>query len=288
MKTYDPNIPNYSKLYYNVNKFNNFDEISENNVYEILEMVNHFKGYNKSVGYSGYQNVINYLTNPCNYKIFDFDTKILFLILCCDPQLVHFHTFIRTNIISIDEIKGLKYEEEIETAKMARNSQFKKLEEDIRYQIDFYDPNLINLEFSFFKKFYSDKMLLDNIKLDMMRVIHNLCANHLMLKEISNKEIAYLLTASDNYITYISDKKRNLYVNTVAFNTVYQGEILRLFNSIQKLFFFISTIDRKCNAANLFAKSSKKETIDEIESLIGFYDEKFIEAEKTYQKIMNK
>ena len=86
---------------------------------------------------------------------FDFDTKILFLILCCDPQLVHFHRFVRTTVVSHDEIKGLKFEEEIEKAKMARRSQFQKLEEDIRYQIDFYDPNLINLEFIYFSSWIS-------------------------------------------------------------------------------------------------------------------------------------
>lgn len=288
MKTYDSNIPGYSKLYYHINGFKHFEDINDNIVYEILEMVDRFKSYNNHVGYEGYKSAVSYLTSTCSCRNFSFDTKTLFLILCCDPNLVHFYRFISTSIISLNEIEELTFGDEKDQAKMVRKKQLNQLEEDIKSQIGFYDSNLINFEFDFFKKFYSDKILLDNIKLDMMCVIRDLCSKHAMLKEISDKEITYLLDASDKYIKHLGGKKINVYGNTIAFNTFYQGEILGLFSNIQKLFFFISTIDRQCDAANLFSKSSTKETIYEIENLIGFYDEKFIEAEKSYKKIISK
>ena len=286
MKIYDPDIPGYSKLYYNIKKFNNFEEISEINLYEILELVDHFKGYNKDSGYDGYKSAMSYLTTTFNCMKLNFDAKIIFLILCCDPCLVHFYTFISTPIISLDEIKELEFDDEIQAAKMSRIRQLRKLEEDIKYQIDFYDPNLIHCEFAFFKKFCSDKILLNNIRLDMMSIIRSLCANHFMMKTITHNEIIYLLDTSDKYLQHIGNKQISLCGKTVVFNTYYQGDILGLFNNAQKLFFFISTIDRECRAAQLSDKSLSKKTCDEIGNQIGFYDEKFIEAEKTYRKIM--
>ena len=160
VKTYDDCITNYSKLYYNLGKFNNFKNIDENNLYEINELVNHFKGYERSIGYEGYKMAINYLTNPYNKLGYDFDTKIAFLILCCDPFLIHFNTYMKKPIISEDEISEIETIEEKNDARKAKIKQLKDFENEVKYRIDFYDYNLVNLEFAFFKKFYSDKVLM--------------------------------------------------------------------------------------------------------------------------------
>ena len=202
VKTYDDCITNYSKLYYNLGKFNNFKNIDENNLYEINELVNHFKGYERSIGYEGYKMAINYLTNPYNKLGYDFDTKIAFLILCCDPFLIHFNTYMKKPIISEDEISEIETIEEKNDARKAKIKQLKDFENEVKYRIDFYDYNLVNLEFAFFKKFYSDKVLFTDVKADMINLIYKVSLNYPFLNTLTNNEIEKLINNSTNVVEY--------------------------------------------------------------------------------------
>lgn len=287
MKIYDSCIPNYSKLYYRLGTFKNFSEIDDNQLYEIMEMVNRFKNHQTS-DIDNYRKVIDYLTNPRLRMICDFDIKMAFLILCCDPYLIHFFEFIEKPIISESEIKKIESIDDVNEAKFVRRQQTKQLEDEIKSQAGFYDPNLINLEFSFFRKFYSDKMLVSNVKMDMVDSICDLSSNYLMLKKITCGQIIKVINSSNNYLRYISEHNKKLFINTLSFNTLYQSEMLGLENNIQKLLFFIVTIDRECKALSYFDSLDVHSKKQEIENFIGFYNEDFIKAEKEYQKIMHK
>lgn len=286
MNLYETFMKNYEKLYYNMINFNNFQNIDENNLYEISEMVDYFKNYEKSIGSEGYYIAINYLTNNYNRLRSDFDTKIAFLILCCDPYLIHFNTYMKSLIVSEDEIMELETTEEKNDAKKARLEQLKKLKNDIKYQIDFYDGNLIKLEFAFFEKFYGDKVLFTNVRADMINLIYNASLNYSHLNTLTDSEIMKLINSSNCYLNSLNEKNKSLSVNTIAFNTFYQGEILGLETMIQKLFFLVATIDRECKALSYYNDLCLYKRQYEIENLIGFYNEDFIMAEKEYQKII--
>lgn len=288
VKTYDDCITNYSKLYYNLGKFNNFKNIDENNLYEINELVNHFKGYERSIGYEGYKMAINYLTNPYNKLGYDFDTKIAFLILCCDPFLIHFNTYMKKPIISEDEISEIETIEEKNDARKAKIKQLKDFANEVKYRIDFYDYNLVNLEFAFFKKFYSDKVLFTDVKADMINLIYKVSLNYPFLNTLTNNEIEKLINNSKNYLSYLAKENKNNSINTMIFNIFYQGEILGLETIIQKLFFLVATIDGECRALSCSNSLNVHNKKQEIENLIGFYNENFIKAEKEYQKIIHR
>lgn len=288
VKTYDGYITNYSKLYYNLGKFNNFKNIDENNLYEINEIVDHFKSYEGSIGYEGYEMAINYLTNPYNRLCHDFDTKIVFLILCCDPCLIHFNTYMKSPIISEDEIGEIETIEEKNAARKAKIKQLKNFENEVKYRIGFYDYNLVNLEFAFFKKFYSDKVLFANVKADMISLIYKASLNYPFLNTLTNNEIEKLINNSKNYLSYLAKENKNNSINTMIFNIFYQGEILELETIIQKLFFLVATIDGECRALSCSNNLNVHNKEQEIENLIGFYNGNFIKAEKEYQKIIHR
>lgn len=285
MKTYDSGIPNYSKLYGHIVEFKGFKNIEENKLYEIEEMVNRFKKYEKSRGIEGYNIAITHITSSQMCRRFSFDEKMVYLILCCDPYLVHFYNFISTSIISNSDINELECIDEINMANEARQQQLYQLKNNIIQQIGFYDSNLINIEFSFFKRFYSDKVLIDNVKKDMIDILRKTFTNYYLISKLSEQEILDVMRKSDFYINYMLENNIRLSINTLAFNTFCQGEILDLKNCNQKILFIILTMDRKFKACDYYDELELIDRQQEIENLIGFYDENFIKAEKRLKKI---
>ena len=65
-------------------------------------------------------------------------------------------------------------------------------------------------------------------------------------------------------------------------------KILGLETIIQKLFFLVATIDGECRALSCSNSLNVHNKKQEIENLIGFYNENFIKAEKEYQKIIHR
>lgn len=284
MKKYDPNIASYSKLYYGIGSFKDFQQINENDLYQIMEDVDYFKNFDKSVGFENYKNTMNYLTGSRLSIKYDFDIKMAFLILCCDPDLAHFYTYIKSSIVCESVIKELESTADICDAKNARIKQLKILKEKIKYKTDFYDLNLIDIEFSFFKRFYSDKLLLINVNANMIDSICNNLLDFSFFNKLTDIEILKLVQKSNKYLQYFADINKNICINNLAFNILYQAEMLGLENNIQKLFFFILTIDRECKALNYYNMPYFYDQKYEIESIVGFYDERLFEAERKYQK----
>lgn len=282
LRLYDSRVPNYSKLYFNLCKFNEFKDIDENTLYEINEIVERFRKRKENINTNLYITAINYLTDQYNGMKFNFDVKMAFLILCCDPYFVHFNSFLEMQIISADEIDSLDTLKEQNDAKVIRNRQLKELKKNVIEILGYYDHNLINIEFSFFKAFYSDKILYKNIKADMNNLIDVISLNYLFINKLTNDEVASIITSSDQYLNYLFEN--NCSINTILFNIFYQGKILKLDNNTQKLLFLIATIDRDCRACLCFDTLPKIYGKREIEDLLGFYNKNFIMAEKEYQK----
>lgn len=278
MKLYNQNMPSYSRLYGHINEFKNFKDIDESRLNEIYELVNYFKSYEKSCGYKGYEMAINYLTSMLKIS---FDEKIVFLIMCSDYNLIHFNAFIRTPIISKDEIESLECSEDIKLAQIFRKKQLQELRNYVEETIGFFDFNLVSLEFIFFQRFYSDKVLFDGVHADMINLICKASSCYKNLYNLNQEKTKQLIINSDRYLNYLKENNKELGVNNLIFNIFYQSELLGLINNTERLFFFISTIDRECGALRYLNNND----LFQIENLVGFYDEKFMEAEKVYKKM---
>lgn len=277
MKLYNRDMPSYSRLYGHINEFKKFNDIDENRLNEIYELVKHFKSYEKSCGYKGYEMAINYLTNLLKIC---FDEKIAFLIMCCDYDLIHFNDFIRTPIISKYEIESLENDDDINLALIFRKKQLQKLKKSIEETIGFFDFNLVSLEFIFFQKFYSDKVLVDGVHTDLTHLICEASSCYNTLNNLNQEKKNQLIKGSNNYLNYIKENNKKIEINSLLFNIFYQSDLLGLMNDTERLFFFISTIDRECKALNYLNDNS----IFQIENIVGFYDDKFMKAEKVYKK----
>lgn len=287
MRSYDESMPNYSRVFGHIVDFKNFKDIDENRLYEIEEKVLMYKD-KKNSNKEKYKFAIDYLSNSRNYPLSDFDSKMVFLILYCDSALIHLHKYIEMSFISEYQIKNLTNKDDVKQALEVNRCKIYRFQQDIRDILGFYESNLINLEFAFFKRFYSDKVLLDNIKMDMTGLIPMNSICYSLMCNLTQQNKQRIIYKSDVYLNYINENNKELSINTLIFNTFYQSEILRLENVAEKLFFFISTIDRKCQALHCFENLKGSRGIEEIENILGFYDEHFIKAEKIYKKIIKR
>lgn len=262
--------------------FNNFKTITDSDIAKIDELIKSRNDESsKEKPTQKYHDVLAFLTHPGIHRIIpNPDCYALFFIKALDEDLEAFKTYLSYSIPSLSEIEQ---QPEPIRASLQVKSQIakKKAMTLIRKKIGFFNQSLIKFELAYFNKFIRTKQL--------VRIDHQPSLNHLLeyvkkdlsLDSISDEDIKRLF---DTSIWYQDINSSPNFAN-VAFNIVYQSQLLGLENIAEQLAFLIMNCDQNLTLLRIYEEESllpkiKKRAIEEL----GFYDPRLITLEASYQK----
>ena len=111
-----------------------------------------------------YQRTMQYLTNPfIHLDLKTFDERMAYLIMMADPNLVIFKEFLKIDLISISEITKVNDEKERNHLNNIRKQTISAYKSKVREKIGFFDAKLLKYEEMFFKKFFNEHELINEV-----------------------------------------------------------------------------------------------------------------------------
>lgn len=279
-----------TKFYQKENQTKYFQELSEEQLaavakklYKRQEIIQETRIYGtaNSTKLNYYQRILQYLTHPSiHMEIATFDERLAFLIMAVDPNLITFKEFLKINLQSIDEITlepNLKIRNKLFDQ---RNETLNKYENTVREQIGFFDAKLLKYEELFFKKFYSKRELITEVK---QRNEDNLMSLEKYLesfKSISDKRYDELIEKAQLWLTLVPDKYKT---KIATYSVTNQKKLIGLNSLAEQFAFFILVVDPNLDMLRIYEEESMiPKMAERIIEEFGFYHPSLLSLEEKY------
>ncbi len=267
--------------------FNNFQNITEQDIEKIKEKVNRINSYVKAnnsylngVGLNKYISALKYLTSPkiaMEYKTFD--AKILHLILAVDPDLKMYDQFVISDITSLSSIKNAEPEKKAELeAKRAYDIDI--FANQIRKELGFYDGQLIKYERILRSTLFKKEGFYEDVTAPSIQPLLNRTAFIKNLDMIDEKQVEILKKSIEKW--YIEAKNPQDF-NSLAFNLLHKYKEMDIKTIPEQLIYFMLIADPNLNMLKIYEEEC---TVQRIKSRsneeVGFFNQGFIKLERMY------
>ena len=272
-------------LYSRKNYFTYFKDITKEKHKELLEKAKAFK---EKVEIERilpelhlYMDTLAYITEPPHSFDLTYDEKLVFLIEVIDPDLITYKVHKETETISPLDLAKAKDANEKSLIIIKKAQEAKIIEDTVRSKLKFYDRNL-----ALYEKYYSSliknrKNFEETPKKDLTPLIFANSSN-ITFDSITNERFEEINKIAQNWIATTNSEGDN---KRAAFNLIYQENLLGLTNTIEKIIFFILTVDPNLKALTIYSENGKWEQIkEEMILALGFYSKELIKSEEKYHK----
>ncbi len=255
-----------SKVYaYHIN-YNKFNDINEKR-YEVLKkqisdfMVRMSHVFGKCTNKDRYYELLGYISHKVEYNHAPYDERILMLIEACDPDYVHYKSFLT---VEHDQ------------------DYIKNLANTVRKEVGFYDPKFINYEAVLFSKFKKNNELLHGVKEDYSDFLYKYLGFVKTLDNIDEERYEEIVELVNKWKDSMQENDGYL---TAIYHLLFQSDLLGVKGSREKLVFLIEALDKNLDMLDAYYNNSREELIEEeAKETVGFYAPEFIDLEKVYAK----
>jgi len=279
-----------TKFYQKENNSKRFLELSEEQlstlskkVYKKQEkMINNLSQKSERISkLERYQKTLQYLTNPnIHIDLTTFDERLAFLIMMNDPNLVTFKEFLKIDLISIEEIIKLEDEEERNHLKKIRNQSISVYESTVREKIGFYDPRLLRYEELFFKRFYNDKELITDVRMNNQDSIILRAKFIKDFDKITDERYKELVELAQGLLSLVPDKYNT---SLATYSVIDQKHLLGLNNSYEQLALFILLVDSELDMLRIYEEESRiPEVKRRITEQFGYFNMELLSLERKF------
>lgn len=238
-------------------------------------------GTKKMSNLERYRRTLQYLTSPLiGLEFRTFDERIAFLIMMVDPNLVTFKEFLKTDLISLEEIEKAADDKEKCRLRNIRSQTISAYEASVREKIGFYDVKLLKYEELYFKRFFGEKELVTEVN------SHNqdsFIKRSKLLKDfnsISDERYERLTDLAQIWLSVAPDKFNS---KVATYSVTNQKKLLGLNNLAEQLTLFILLVDPNLNMLKIYEeecmiKNTERRTIEEF----GYFNMDLIALERKY------
>ena len=239
------------------------------------------QGTKKMSNLERYRRTLQYLTSPLiGLEFRTFDERIAFLIMMVDPNLVTFKEFLKTDLISLEEIEKVADDKEKCRLRNIRSQTISAYEASVREKIGFYDVKLLKYEELYFKRFFGEKELVTEVN------SHNqdsFIKRSKLLKDfnsISDERYERLTDLAQIWLSVVPDKFNS---KVATYSVTNQKKLLGLNNLAEQLTLFILLVDPNLNMLKIYEeecmiKNTERRTIEQF----GYFNMDLIALERKY------
>lgn len=281
-----------TKLYQRENLSENFKNTTEEDlaiiakkVYKRLEIIKDSKKYGtrNAERLDLYQNILMYLTNPSiHMDLPTYDERIAFLIMSVDPELITYKEFLNIELLSFEEISKVENKKERSRLFEERNNSLNIFESRVREQLGFFDVKLLKFEEIFFKKFYSHRELITEVKQHNEDKIEFLSKMLSSFNSISDKRYNDLINIAQVWLSHVPDKYK---IKIAIHSITKQRNLLGLNTLAEQLAFFILVVDPELDMLRIYEEESMiPKTETRIIEEFGYYHPSLISLEQKYHE----
>jgi hypothetical protein len=281
-----------TKFYQKEGQSKKFKEMTEEQllamskkVYRKLELMSenqhsHNQSYSKL---DRYQRSLIYLTNPnIHFDIKTYDERLAYLIMIADPNLVTFKEFLKTNIISLEEIAKVDDPKERNRLLEERSKSIKDLESRVRDQIGFFDAKLLKHEEHFFKRFYNKTELITEVNQNNEDKFLLMSALIQSFDSITPERYQELVSTAQYWLSKVSTKPNT---KTAVYSINNQKELLGLNTLAEQYAFFILVVDPNLDMLRIYEEESMIPNVEErIIEEFGYFNKAMLSLEKKYHE----
>lgn len=230
-----------------------------------------------------YRNALEFLTNPTiHMTLRTFDERIAYLIMMADPELVIYKEFLKTNIISLNEIEQTEDKKKKKELTRERDKAISEYVSKVRSKIGFYDPKLLKYEKEYFSKYFSTRELITEVE---NNDYERLLLGSKLLKSFDNITDERFEELEEIAKSCISLTDGNYSVNAAAYNVLNQKQMLGIKGITEQLALFILLVDSDLDMLRIFEEESRMDVVEErIREQFGCYNLQFLTLEKLFHK----
>ena len=279
-----------NRFYLKERSSNGFSDLSEDRLAEIAKRVykrqemmedSPIRRTERLSKLERYQKTLLYLTSPqihLEYK--SFDEKLAFLIMVVDPELVTYKEFLKINLMSSSELFKVEDRKERERLMDLRNQTVSGYESTVREKIGFYDPRLLKYEELFFKKFYNDKELVTDVRMNNQDTLMLRARFIKSFDSISDERYEELVELSQLLLSLVPDKYNT---SLATYSVVDQKKLLGLKNSYEQLALFVLLVDSDLDMLRIYEEESRMQNVeDRIKEQFGYYNTVLLSLERKF------
>lgn len=279
-----------NRFYLKERSSNGFSDLSEDRLAEIAKRVykrqemmedSPIRRTERLSKLERYQKTLLYLTSPqihLEYK--SFDEKLAFLIMMVDPELVTYKEFLKINLMSTSELFKVEDRKERERLMDLRNQTVSGYESTVREKIGFYDPRLLKYEELFFKKFYNDKELVTDVRMNNQDALMLRARFIKSFDSISDERYEELVELSQLLLSLVPDKYNT---SLATYSVVDQKRLLGLKNSYEQLALFVLLVDSDLDILRIYEEESRMQNVEErIKEQFGYYNTVLLSLERKF------
>lgn len=279
-----------NRFYLKERSSNGFSDLSEDRLAEIAKRVykrqemmedSPIRRTERLSKLERYQKTLLYLTSPqihLEYK--SFDEKLAFLIMVVDPELVTYKEFLKINLMSTSELFKVEDRKERERLMDLRNQTVSGYESTVREKIGFYDPRLLKYEELFFKKFYNDKELVTDVRMNNQDTLMLRARFIKSFDSISDERYEELVELSQLLLSLVPDKYNT---SLATYSVVDQKKLLGLKNSYEQLALFVLLVDSDLDMLRIYEEESRMQNVeDRIKEQFGYYNTVLLSLERKF------
>lgn len=279
-----------NRFYLKERSSNGFSDLSEDRLAEIAKRVykrqemmedSPIRRTERLSKLERYQKTLLYLTSPqihLEYK--SFDEKLAFLIMMVDPELVTYKEFLKINLMSTSELFKVEDRKERERLMDLRNQTVSGYESTVREKIGFYDPGLLKYEELFFKKFYNDKELVTDVRMNNQDALMLRARFIKSFDSISDERYEELVELSQLLLSLVPDKYNT---SLATYSVVDQKRLLGLKNSYEQLALFVLLVDSDLDILRIYEEESRMQNVEErIKEQFGYYNTVLLSLERKF------
>ena len=240
-------------------------------------------GTKKMSNLERYRRTLQYLTSPLiGLEFRTFDERIAFLIMMVDPNLVTFKEFLKTDLISLEEIEKAADDKEKCRLRNIRSQTIAAYETSVREKIGFYDVKLLKHEELYFKRFFGEKELVTEVN------SHNqdsFIKRSKLLKDfnsISDERYERLTDLAQIWLSVAPDKFNS---KVATYSVTNQRKLLGLRNLAEQAALFILLVDSNLDMLRIYEEESRMPNVEKrIIEEFGYYNPELLNLEKKFHK----
>lgn len=279
-----------NKFYLKERSFNRFLDLTEDRLSQItkdvskrLEMMEDttVRRTERLSKLEKYQKTLCYLTSPnIHFEYKTFDEKLAFLITAVDPDLVTYKEFLKMNLMSTSEIFKIEDKKERERLLELRNQTLSGYESTVREKIGFYDPRLLKYEELFFKRFYNDKEIITDVRMNNQDSIILRAKFIKDFDKISDERYKELIDLAQGLLSLVPNKYNT---SLATYSVIDQKHLLGLNNSYEQLALFILLVDSELDMLRIYEEESRiPEVKRRITEQFGYFNMELLSLERKF------
>ena len=278
------------KFYQKENSTKRFMDLSEERLDELAKKAEKRKqiieelpsGFGSGMtGLERYCKTMQYLTSSNIHLEFkSFDEKAAFLILMTDPNLVIYREFLKTNLVSISEIKATTNNKERDRLIALRNRGIMEFESRVREQLGFYDSKMLKYEEAFFRRFLSEKELITEVQRDNQDDIITRAKVLTSFDSISDERYDELMGIAQGWLAIIPEKQNS---RVATYSVINQRKLLGINGMAEQLALFVLLVDSNLDMLRIYEEESRMPDVEgRILEEFGFFSSELLTLEKKF------